>query len=222
MATTKMRSDELNIISTEQKVEKRNIIGIDQFFDEMYLTESEKKERKDLAKAIFVILSAILTIIKANDTVGNEHDADYYKEYVSEKMKDEYRGTFGSDKYASQVDNFADNFIEVTMRNLSSSTNKDAYFTSDDRATVNAENESNTVFNERDYEDAVAEGKTEKEWLTMQDGRVRKTHQEADGQRVPIGDPFEVGGYLMMHPCDKSLGAHSKECINCRCLCIYF
>ena len=34
-----MRSDELNIVQ-EQIVEKRNIIPIDQFFDEMYLTES--------------------------------------------------------------------------------------------------------------------------------------------------------------------------------------
>ena len=217
-----MRSDELNIVNTEQVVEKRNILPIDQFFDEMYLTDSEKEERKDLAKALFIIFSAILTIIKANELLGNEHDMAYYKEYVSGNMKSLYRATFGSDKYVSQLDDFANDFIDVTMRNISSSTTPDAYFTSDDRAIVNAENQANIVYNQNQYEEAIHVGKTMKKWVTMHDKRVRKTHEEADGQTVAIDKPFEVGGYEMMFCCDKSRGAHSKEVINCRCTCVYY
>ena len=218
MAIT-MRSDELNIVQ-EQVIEKRDILDIDTFFDEMYLTESEKKERKDLAKSIFVILSAILTVIKATETLKREHDVEYYKNFISESMKELYEKVFGSAKYSTYIDDFADNFIDVTMRSISSS-NGVEYFTSDDRATVNAENESNAVHNRKQRDDAIVNGATHKTWITKRDKRVRKTHVAADGQTVEIDKPFLVGGYEMMFPMDKSRGAHSKECINCRCVTIY-
>lgn len=218
----RLRSDELNILTdSEQVIEKRNITPIEQFFDEMYLTDSEKEERKDMAKSLFIIFSAILTIIKATEVLNNEHDVDYYRKYVSDNMKVLYNATFGSDKYSAQVDTFAEEFIESTMRNLSSSTKVAEYFTSDDRATVNAENQTNEIYNLNQYEEALRIGNNRKKWVTMHDQRVRKTHAEADGQEVDIDKPFEVGGYQMMYPLDKSLGAHSKECVNCRCIVIY-
>ena len=216
----RMRSDELNIVNTEQVIEEKNIEPIDLFFDEMYLTESEKNERKDLAKALFVIFSAILTIIKANETLKNEHDVAYYKDYVSDNMKSLYRATFGSDKYSSQIDTFADNFINVTMESILTGKKVD-YFTSDARATVNAENQSNAVYNQNQFEEAIRTGKEHKTWVTMHDKRVRKSHVEADGQMVELDKPFLVGGYEMLFPLDQSLGAHSKECVNCRCCVVY-
>lgn len=211
-----MRSDELNIVNTEQVVEKRNILPIDDFFDEMYLAKSEKEERKDLARNIFIILSAILTIVRTNEKLGNSHDIDSYKEYVSNNLEIVFRDTFGSEKYNSMIESFANDFIEVTIDHIDTD-----YYTSDDRAIVNAENQSNAIYNKEQHEQAVQSGKTRKMWVTMHDQRVRKTHIEADGQEVDIDKPFLVGGYEMMFPVDKSLGAHSKECINCRCSCIY-
>lgn len=212
MSTT-MKSDELNIVNSEQVVEKRNILDIETFFNEMYLAESEKRERKDLARKIFVVLSAILTIVKVNETLGNSHDTDYYKEYVTDNLKSVYEGLFGH-KYDTQIVTFASDFIDSTMRHIDTE-----YFTSDDRATVNAEQQTNAIYNRKQYDDAVESGKTSKTWVTMHDQRVRKSHVAADGQTVDIDKPFMVGNSLMQYPCSED--GEMKERVNCRCICIY-
>lgn len=53
------------------------------------------------------------------------------------------------------------------------------------------------------------------EWISTRDGRTRIEHAEADGQYVSVGQPFSVGGALMMYPGDPSGGADNT--INCRC-----
>lgn len=55
------------------------------------------------------------------------------------------------------------------------------------------------------------------EWLATFDDRVRDTHASASGQIVAIGQPFKVGGALMLYPGDASLGAPVSEFANCRC-----
>lgn len=56
-----------------------------------------------------------------------------------------------------------------------------------------------------------------KTWLTRMDRRVRPTHRNALGQRVPEDKPFSVGTSLLMYPGDHSLGADSDELTRCRC-----
>lgn len=58
-------------------------------------------------------------------------------------------------------------------------------------------------------------GVFELEWLATLDSRVRPAHREADGQRVPIGTPFTVGGEQLMRPGDPSGSA--SNVIQCRC-----
>ena len=55
-------------------------------------------------------------------------------------------------------------------------------------------------------------------WVCTKDARTRLDHGLADGQIV-IGtkQPFDVGGYKMMFPGDKSMGAPGHEIYNCRC-----
>jgi uncharacterized protein with gpF-like domain len=55
-----------------------------------------------------------------------------------------------------------------------------------------------------------------KRWLATEDSRTRPDHVEADGQVVPFGQPFIVGGFQMMHPHDPD--APAKETVNCRCV----
>jgi uncharacterized protein with gpF-like domain len=55
----------------------------------------------------------------------------------------------------------------------------------------------------------------EQRWLATADHRTRPTHRAADGQRVPVGEPFHVGGSLLRRPGDP-LGP-GKEVIQCRC-----
>jgi 2'-5' RNA ligase len=54
------------------------------------------------------------------------------------------------------------------------------------------------------------------EWVTMGDGDVRAHHREANGQTVPTGQEFEVGGEKMLYP-GQPVGDPSNW-INCRCL----
>ena len=55
-------------------------------------------------------------------------------------------------------------------------------------------------------------------WMCTKDGRTRTSHGKADGQTVTgTKEPFKVGGYKMMFPGDRSLGAPGSEIYNCRC-----
>lgn len=59
-------------------------------------------------------------------------------------------------------------------------------------------------------------GPTHKVWLAALDARTRDSHAEADGQTVPINEPFIVGGVPMDRPLDP--GAPPAEVVNCRCV----
>lgn len=54
------------------------------------------------------------------------------------------------------------------------------------------------------------------EWVTMGDSHVRDTHVEANGETVPSGLPFEVGGYELLYP-GQPVGP-PEIWINCRCV----
>lgn len=67
---------------------------------------------------------------------------------------------------------------------------------------------------------AVRQGATvEKTWRTRNDDKVRHTHRQVEGQTVPFGAPFWVGGVPMMHPGDPT--APVAEVANCRCRARY-
>lgn len=60
-----------------------------------------------------------------------------------------------------------------------------------------------------------------KTWRSRGDGRVRPAHVAANGQKIHVDKPFEVGGERLMYPADTSLGASAGNIINCRCSAIY-
>lgn len=53
-----------------------------------------------------------------------------------------------------------------------------------------------------------------KEWVAIIDGATRDSHVAADGQIVPLNEPFIVNGYPADYPGTVGVGA---EDINCRC-----
>lgn len=55
----------------------------------------------------------------------------------------------------------------------------------------------------------------EKIWLATDDKRTRPTHRLADGQRVPLMQPFVVGGFHLQFPGDPT--GPPGEVVNCRC-----
>jgi hypothetical protein len=58
-------------------------------------------------------------------------------------------------------------------------------------------------------------GGFEQQWLATMDGRVRWEHAQADGQRVGVDEPFDVGGEALMFPGDPAGSAEMTA--NCRC-----
>lgn len=57
-----------------------------------------------------------------------------------------------------------------------------------------------------------------KRWVATDDERTRPWHVEADGQEVPLNEPFIVGGEELMYPGDENGSA--ENVINCRCTMI--
>lgn len=58
-------------------------------------------------------------------------------------------------------------------------------------------------------------------WLSAFTPKTREDHKIADQKYsdnpIPLSEPFEVGGELMMFPGDGSLGASASNIINCLC-----
>jgi len=56
-------------------------------------------------------------------------------------------------------------------------------------------------------------------WTSAGDARTRPAHRSANRQRRPMGEPFLVGGELLMFPGDPMGSA--KNVIRCRCVLMY-
>lgn len=60
-----------------------------------------------------------------------------------------------------------------------------------------------------------------KTWFTVGDERVRPAHVAADGQTVPVGEAFLVGGQQLRWPGDTGLGATLDNVMGCRCSSVH-
>ncbi len=91
------------------------------------------------------------------------------------------------------------------------------------RAETIANTETAAAFNYARDKAMREAGVTHKKWLHSQSPLIREprpTHLEADGQTVPIDEPFDVGDVQFMRPADDSLGAGPEDIINCHCVAI--
>lgn len=203
--------DELNTPSESK------IIPIEQYFDEMELTESQKDKRKEFAESmeeIMLFIFALFLTMKEYNYIR--------KNYIIQQLEVRYSDIVSKyvdiDRYLEDyIAEFSADTVETTIRNGDT-----AYFTSGDRAILIAENESHFTFSRNEYYEAIKSGKTKKQWTDIRDKKERKTHREVGGMVLPIREPFVVGNSLMMYATDKSLNAEAKELINCRCTTRYF
>lgn len=84
-----------------------------------------------------------------------------------------------------------------------------------------------TASNNANLQAILDAGFAKKRWLTSRDARVRRPtpsspfdHHAAEGQTVPVDQPFIVSGEALMFPGDSSRGASIGSLINCRCTCV--
>lgn len=196
-----------------------SILSIDEFFDEI---EALSKENIMKRKKFAFEMEDILLFIFALFQTMKEHKY-IKKKYIKEQLQSKYIELVK--KYGIDVDSdlleyiekFSDDTINTTLKNGNT-----PYFTSDDRAVLIAENESQNTFNRQDFRDAINSGKKRKQWIDINDDKERETHREAGGMDIPIKDYFLVGDSLLLYPHDYSMNPEPKEVINCRCSIRYF
>lgn len=87
-----------------------------------------------------------------------------------------------------------------------------------DRATMIAQTETSAAYGYSRDVAMKAAGVSYKRWLTSGNSNVRAAHADANGQTVPVDDPFIVGGELLQHPGDNTASAGNT--INCHCVAI--
>jgi len=87
------------------------------------------------------------------------------------------------------------------------------------RAMNIARTETNGAYNYSSLQTATdVAGNWTKEWCTTSEN-PRPAHEDADGQEVPIDEPFDVDGEELMYPGDPS--GSEGNVINCQCTMTY-
>ena len=210
----------------------RKIIPIDKFFQEMDLSDDEKKRREDLAQDLYLLFLLFFSEIKAEKVIhGKDYQVniEYYKDMLTRRVCYDFETLYVvlvaallgrktmTDELKENVRQRISDIVDTTMKF------EDEFYTSDDRATMLGCNEANYLWNDTDYHIAEYQGYRHKQWITMKDEKVRFTHAVIDGQPINIDEYFKVGAAEMLYPMDMSKNGaeHPEECVNCRC-CIQY
>lgn len=189
----------------------------DIYFGDMDLTEEEKEKRIEVAEKLDELMLFLFALI-ALMTENNAIDKNYIALQINNRYMEILQGYMGVDKYIEDyINQFSNTFIKTTFDGID-----DSWYLSADRARFVAENESETVWNYDEYQQAIKSGKTRKQWVDIRDNKERKTHRKVGGTVIPIEDTFVVGDSLMRFPKDTYYGAEAKEIVNCRCTIKYF
>lgn len=206
MALAKMTWDELN-----QLVGYNISEPFDEYYAPMKLTEKQKRQRMDLAERLDDVFIALLAEFFYADQIGAIVSSDIY-ERTRESYMDAVRQSVEPDYY---ILNHGIELIATTIAVLMRHQDE-PYFYSEDRAMVIAENDSNSIWNHTEYEEAV-KNKHYKTWHTIMDGKERESHAEVNGLTIPINDVFHLQGGDCYYPRSDELGLSDDEIVNCRC-----
>ena len=173
--------------------------------------QAEVAQNKKLSKAEILFALGLFTVplIKQYRAFSSR----YYESYVS-LISQKSRGNFNADSWIKQHSVDFSNWIqETTAENF----DKDFVY-SDQRINDIAKTETNSLCELATLDGFYREGYKKKEWVSFIDKKTRGSHKVANGQIVPLDEPFSVGNSLLMFPQDSSLGASAKEIVNCRCI----
>lgn len=208
--------DELNKLYAAEKGDDLRSMPFDQFFGEMGLSKEQEDKRKETASAVKAFMMIALA-----ELFYERQEGDYWTYDPSGTIRENYRSLI--DRLAipltalfaaTRADELAADVVDSTMRNQD-----DAYFFSEDRATLIAENEANSIWNDSEYQDAILTGKTHKTWVAIKDKRTRDTHRAVDGTTLRIDEYFQVGEAMLLYP--RMSCEYPEEVVNCRCTLIY-
>lgn len=207
------RIDELNnfeYIYSDSEINKM----LWDYFDVMEISEKEKEKRVEASKDFRNAMLFLFTLISVAYEYG------YFSiDYVLMQFRNEFANVVV--KYVDSTP-FIEKYFEKATRDIVQTTidhfdpSQKTFWDSDDRAIIVAENESNSILNYDQLQKAKEKGYTMKEWRTERDSRVRKTHRNVDGKRIPIDDYFVFPDCVGLFPHDE-LNLSDSELANCRC-----
>lgn len=183
----------------------------EKYFGEMGITEEQKKKRIELAKQLEELFIILFVLMRREEDLAN-FDIETTEDRMFRALRK--TGMNITDRIESIVHERIEHIVDVTKRHID-----EEWYTSKDRAKVNAEEESNTFWNSMEYEDALKAGYKWKTWETMKDFRVRKTHTPKQGKTIGIREYFKFDECEMLYPRDPN--GTPDEIDNCRCWLIY-
>ena len=207
MRTTDLRFDELNSLSRET---------YEEFFDVMPISKDQKTDRVLIAMALEDRFLDILSLVEIRQKRNEPWLGEVIELFTLAFLAVATR-RIDDDEIRAKAERFGQEVGLSTFQHQG-----EEYMTSADRAINMAATESNAIMCYGEIADAIKQGMTMKTWRTIIDGRERDAHHEVNGTTIPITEPFEVGGELLMYPLDDSLGASADNIANCRCCAIYF
>ena len=189
------------------------------YFKGMDLSEREQDQRIKKSEELHERIDSFLDMQKETYQRDPAMFAFLNDMYLNQ-LESLYSDVFGSNDYWTdeRAKTFSNEIQRSTNDYLGQGRTENAF--SEERKSKISINESNMYWN-YDRHRRLSSVYTYHTWLSERDDRVRPTHITADGQRVPVDEPFLVGGYRMMYPTDNSLGAGPEEIVNCRCVEIF-
>lgn len=198
-----MNRDELNILA-------------DKYYEVMDIPEEKKDKRKKDAWELFDLFMLFFLWFKEAEENGVENTSYFLPRFQNELQDTVAKITMLDDYFILYIATMAYGIYKVTQEHKN-----EKYYLSEDRAVNLALNESNSINNHIELQNAKKQGYTKKIWRTELDDKVRPTHMEMEGVKIPIDDLFVVGESLMEMPHDVTHGADMSEVSNCRCWCEY-
>lgn len=193
-----MRRDELNILA-------------DKYYEVMDISKEKKEKRKKDAWELFDLFMLFFLWFKEAEENGVENTSYFLPRFQNELQETVSKIAPIDDYFILYIATMAHGIYAVTQEHR-----KEKYYLSEDRAVNLALNESLSINNHIELNEAKKAGYKRKRWCSENDERTREEHLLMDGTTIPIDDYFEFSDCRGLFPHD-TVNLSEKQTCNCRC-----
>ena len=193
-----MNRDELNILA-------------DKYYEVMDIPKEKKEKRKKDAWELFDLFMLFFLWFKEAEENGVENTSYFLPRFQNELQDTVAKITMLDDYFILYIATMAYGIYKVTQEHRN-----EKYYLSEDRAVNLALNESNSINNHIELQNAKKQGYKFKIWKSQLDERTREEHLLMDGTTIPIDSYFEFSDCRGLFPHDTVNLSENQTC-NCRC-----
>lgn len=193
-----MKRDELNVLA-------------DKYYAVMDIPKEKKEKRKRDAWELFDLFMLFFLWFKEAEERGVENTSYFLPRFQNELQETVNKMALVDDYFILYIATMAHGIYTVTQEHRN-----EKYYLSEDRAVNLALNESNSINNHIELQNAKKQGYTMKRWKAQLDERTREEHITMDGTTIPIDDYFEFSDCRGLFPHDVVNLSEEQTC-NCRC-----